>query len=118
MADNQGEKTEKPSPKRLKDARERGQIARSRDLSVAAGSLAATGALALTGSFLLHRLAAAVADGFVRMGRAPLHDLRPEDLSPMVSSGGVLIALAVGPVAFAGAAAGLLAAIAQSGFVV
>jgi flagellar biosynthesis protein FlhB len=45
MADQVGEKTEKPSGKRLKEARERGQVAVSRDVSMAFGSLAATGVL-------------------------------------------------------------------------
>src|SRR5438477_330814 len=40
MADGAGEKTEKPSAKRLKDARERGQVAISRDVSTALGSRA------------------------------------------------------------------------------
>ena len=34
------ERTEKPSPKKLREAREKGQVPRSRDLSVAAASLA------------------------------------------------------------------------------
>ena len=37
-----GEKTEKPSAKRLKDARKKGQIARSKDLAMAAATVAAT----------------------------------------------------------------------------
>ncbi len=40
-----GERTEKPSAKKLKDARERGQVARSRDLSAAMSLAAATLAL-------------------------------------------------------------------------
>ena len=43
MADEStGEKTEKASPKKLKDAREKGQVVRSRDLVVALASLAIT----------------------------------------------------------------------------
>jgi len=41
MADNAG-KTEKPTPKRLREAREKGQIAKSPDLGTWAGMLAAT----------------------------------------------------------------------------
>jgi flagellar biosynthesis protein FlhB len=37
-----GEKTEKPTAKRLKDARKKGQIARSKDLALAAASVAAS----------------------------------------------------------------------------
>jgi acetyl-CoA carboxylase carboxyltransferase component len=44
-----GEKSEKPTEKKLKDARKRGQIPRSRDLALAAASIAATFALARLG---------------------------------------------------------------------
>ena len=44
-----GERTEKPTPKRIKDARERGQVARSRDLSAALSFAAVTLGLAWLG---------------------------------------------------------------------
>ena len=47
------ERTEKATPKRLKDARKKGQIARSRDLALAAASVAATMALARLGAHLV-----------------------------------------------------------------
>ena len=52
------ERSEKPSAKRLKDARKKGQVVRSRDLAVAAASVAATMALAGFGARLLHGLGA------------------------------------------------------------
>jgi flagellar biosynthesis protein FlhB len=51
MADEN--KTEKPTAKKLKEARDKGQIARSRDLALAAASVAATIALAKLGGRLL-----------------------------------------------------------------
>ena len=48
-----GEKTEKPTGRRLSEAKRRGQIARSRDLTVAFSTLVATGVL---GMFGLNRL--------------------------------------------------------------
>ena len=44
-----GEKTEKPSAQRLKDARKRGDVARSRDLAMAIALLAVVFVLAKTG---------------------------------------------------------------------
>lgn len=117
MADFHGERTERPTPKRLKEARERGQVATSRDLSMAISSLAATGVLVGTGSFLLHRLGRVIAEFVARIGHAPLRDIGPEDLVPIVTAGGVLLAIVVGPVAVAAAAAGILGTMAQSGFV-
>src|SRR5262245_60377526 len=117
MADFHGERSERPSPKRLKDARERGQVARSRDLSMALASLAATGVLVATGMFLLGRLGRITSEFLARMGSAPLRDIQPEDLVPIVTRGGALIALVVSPVALAAAAAGILGAVAQGGFV-
>jgi flagellar biosynthesis protein FlhB len=116
MADQVGEKTEKPSAKRLKEARERGQVAVSRDVSTALGSLAATGALVGAGSFLLHRLTAAITDGLSRLGDAPLRDMKAEDLVPLVMSGGAVVALTAGPIAVAAAATGVLSSVLQSGF--
>jgi flagellar biosynthetic protein FlhB len=116
MADEVGEKTEKPSAKRLKDARERGQVAVSKDVSMALGSLAATGVLVGAGSFLLHRLTATLTDGLAHFGDAPLREMKGEDLVPLVMSGGALVALTAGPVAIAAAASGVFGAVLQSGF--
>ena len=116
MAEQVGERTEKPTPKRLKEARERGQVAVSRDVSMAAGSLAATGVLVSAGSFLLHRLTTTVTESLSHFGDAPLREMRAEDLVPLVMSGGALVALTAGPVALAAAASGVLSAVVQSGF--
>jgi flagellar biosynthetic protein FlhB len=116
MAEQTGEKTEKPSAKRLKDARERGQVAISRDVSTALGSLAATGVLVTAGSFLLHRLTATIAGGLAHLGDAPLRDMKGEDLVPLVMTGGTLVALTAGPVAIAAAATGVFSSVLQSGF--
>jgi flagellar biosynthetic protein FlhB len=67
MADQPAaEKTEKPTPKRLKEARERGQVARSQDLTAWAGILATVVLLQLT----VHRGASAMTDVLQHMGVA------------------------------------------------
>lgn len=116
MADEQGEKTEKPSPKRLKDARERGEVATSRDLSLAAGSLAATGALVAAGSFVMRRLVGEISRSLMHLGDLSRHDITSETLGLLVVAGGGLLAVTAGPVALAAAAAGVFSSVAQSGF--
>jgi flagellar biosynthetic protein FlhB len=116
MAEQVGEKTEKPSVKRLKEARERGQVAVSRDVSMALGSLASTGVLVAAGSFFLQRLAATITGTLSHFGDAPLREMRGEDLVPLVMSGGTLVALTAGPIALAAAATGVLSSVLQSGF--
>src|SRR5438128_5390220 len=116
MAAQTGEKTEKPSPKKLREARERGQVAISRDVSMALGSLAATGVLVAAGSFLLHRLTSAIVDSLSHFGDTPLREISGQDLVPLVISGGTIIALTAGPVAIAAAATGVLSSVLQTGF--
>jgi flagellar biosynthetic protein FlhB len=115
MAD-QSEKHLPPSAKRIKDARERGQIASSRDLSSALGSLAATGVLVVVGAVLIGRMAGHVGDALRRLGDAPTRDLTPNDVMPLVASGGVLLAMTAGPVAIAAAGAALFGSLAQTQF--
>jgi flagellar biosynthetic protein FlhB len=53
MADNeQGEKTEQPTPKRLEEARKKGQVVRSQDLSTAAVILTVGGGLHFLGGYM------------------------------------------------------------------
>ncbi len=57
MADDMGEKTEDATPRRLGEARNRGQVAKSQDLGSAVTLLMATALLALMGGGLLESLA-------------------------------------------------------------
>lgn len=52
-----GSKTEEPTPRRLKEARKRGEIGKSRELVAAAGLFAGAGALALVGPAITSGLA-------------------------------------------------------------
>jgi flagellar biosynthetic protein FlhB len=58
MAENNDaqERTERPTPKRLEDARRKGQIPRSRDLSAAAVTMSAAAALYMMGDHLAGKL--------------------------------------------------------------
>jgi flagellar biosynthetic protein FlhB len=74
-----GEPTEEPTPRRLRQARERGQIAYSGDFASAAGFLAATGALVAGAAYLGRQLTRVTRDGLERAaagdGAAPAEAL-------------------------------------------
>jgi flagellar biosynthetic protein FlhB len=61
MAESNGDKQEKPTAKRLKDAKEKGQVARSRELGAAFGLVAAALSLAWLGTDLARAMAARLA---------------------------------------------------------
>ena len=115
MADDQGEKTEKPSQKKLKDAREKGQVARSRDATMAVTSLAATGILVWLGPWIMERLANQVSVGLTAVGQAAGRDIQPEDLTQMVLVNGGMVGLLVGPIALVCIVASLTSSAAQGG---
>jgi len=111
------DRTEQPTHKRLRDAREKGQVVRSRDLAIAAASVAATVALAKMGGRLVSGLADHLASGLAHFGDAPLHDVAAGDITSEVMSGAWLIALLVGPIAIATMAVGVAMHGMQGGWV-
>jgi flagellar biosynthetic protein FlhB len=114
MADSQDDRTEKATPKKLKDAKEEGQVARSRDLNLAVSTLTATGMLVWTGPAAVDRLTSTLTEALTRVGRSGA-DLHPEDLTSLVLTSGAVIGLVVGPIAIAAALAGVGMAAAQGG---
>jgi flagellar biosynthetic protein FlhB len=115
MADEQGEKTEKPSAKKFKEAREKGQVARSRDLNSALTLMAVTGALGMLGHQLIARLAASVGDALTSLPARAAHDVTGGDLATLVLENGALIALLVGPIAVTAALVSVGVSAAQGG---
>jgi flagellar biosynthetic protein FlhB len=95
------DRTEQATPKKVKDARKKGQIARSRDLAVAAASVAATIALARMGGRLLYGLAGRLGNDLAHFGDSPLRPVSGGDLAHLVVTSGTLIASLVGPIAMA-----------------
>jgi flagellar biosynthetic protein FlhB len=95
------EKTEKPTAKRLKDARDKGQVARSKDLALAAASVAATIALARFGERLMRGLGEVMARDLTHFADTPLRTVTEGDLMNLVLDGGKTMALLVGPIAMA-----------------
>jgi flagellar biosynthetic protein FlhB len=107
-----GEQTEKPTRKRLEDARKKGQIARSRDLALAAASVGATFALARLGARLIGGLEERLALDLVRLGDAATRDLTGAEVAGIVAGGSSLIAWLVGPIAITT----MVAAVGMHGF--
>ena len=114
MADD---RTEKPTPRRLREARRKGQVARSRDL-VQAGTLAASlVALVWVGEGLVDGLGLAVRNGLAGLHRFPARDLRVEEMSVFALSGLRTLAVLVGPVALTALVATLALFSIQGGWV-
>jgi flagellar biosynthesis protein FlhB len=95
------DRSELPTAKRLTDAREKGQVARSRDLALAAAAVAATVALAKLGSRLINGLTERLASDLAHFGDAPLETISAGDVTSQAIQGALLIALLVGPIAIA-----------------
>jgi flagellar biosynthetic protein FlhB len=112
-----GEKTEKASARKLKEARDKGQVVRSRDLVVAFTSLAITLALASTGGAMMARLAGRMGAGLKQIGDRPLAAVSPVDLATMVTGDLALLALIAGPLLVAAAFVTVAGNVAQSGWV-
>jgi flagellar biosynthesis protein FlhB len=107
MAETQGEKTEKPTAKKVKDAREKGRLARSRDLAVAGATVAATMALASYGERLVVGLGERMANDLSHFGDAAVRTIEPGDITRVVMQGGILLVTLVGPIALATMVAGV-----------
>ncbi len=111
------DKTEKPTSRRLRDARRKGQVARSRDL-VHSGALAASlMALMWIGTSALERLGLAVRNALQGLDRFPAHDLRPEEMTSIAFSGLWVITAVAGPIALAAIVSALFLFSAQGGWV-
>jgi flagellar biosynthetic protein FlhB len=110
------ERTEQPTAKRLRDARDKGQIARSRDVQDTVQLTATVMALLWMGSFMVRALADRVAiglDGLDTAGRRPLAPL--ELTSTVAGHLGALVTI-VGPVTLAAMIGGLVAVSMQGGW--
>lgn len=111
------ERTEQPTGKKLRDAREKGQLPRSRDLGGAASLFATVTVLAWMGERMLSTLTAAVKHWLTRMGQSPLTSIDASEVSAIAVSGAGTIGMIAGPVAVAAVAATVAMQTAQGGVV-
>src|SRR5919202_2041086 len=106
-----GEKTEKATPKRREEARKKGQVARSQDLNGALVLIGGLIAVAVWGPHMMEKLGESMRATIALMG-----DPRSVDatlLGQLFMDGGKTIAMAVGPIAGACIAAGVIANVIQ-----
>lgn len=108
------DRTEKATPKRRKDARKKGQVARSADLNGSVVLIAALGGLSAFGPAVVDR-AAEQMRGFFAQAGDPSVVSQPAVGGLLVEAGGAA-ALAVGPLALACLCAGVCANLVQVGF--
>ncbi len=111
------ERSEKPTGKKLGDAKNRGEIARSRDLALAGASVVATMAMGRWGGRLYDGLTERVRHDLAHFGDAPLEPVVEGDLVGLVVTTGLLLAKLVGPIAVATMAAGVAVHGLQGGWV-
>lgn len=118
MAGNQqqGDRTEKPTTKRKKDARERGQVARSRDLAGAISLVAATGAVGWLGARVVGLLGGRLGVGLNAMADQAHATLTPASIGGGLLSDMGLLAAAAGPPALVAAAASIVVSGVQTGW--
>ncbi|MCG3180656.1 MAG: Flagellar biosynthetic protein FlhB [Phycisphaerae bacterium] len=114
MADHEemGEKTERPTPHKLQEARESGQVAKSTDLTAALALLGALVTLNLLGPSILRQLA-----GLTGRMLGGDGSLRPESMLASARASFSTAANVVLPLVLAAAAAAFLANLVQVGFI-
>jgi len=95
------DKTEKPTGRRLKQARKKGQIARSRDLAGALSLLAGVMVLGWTGTTMAQTLGGQVRRALLRMGEAPLAGIGPGEVSTLAIEAAATLGAVCGPLALA-----------------
>ena len=118
MATPAGEKTEKPTARRLKDAREKGEVARSRDLSSALSLFAVTMALGWFGSGLFGAVRDRLVAALRGLGDHPLAAVASTDLSTMVWADLWRCTATAGPLLLLAGLVSTAASIAQVGWAI
>ena len=112
--DSGAEKTLDPSEKRLRESRERGEVARSKELTTAAVTITASVALLMSGRSVGVQLAGIFRDSF-RVDHQSLED--PSSLTTALAHAIVVALGAVTPILAAAAIAAFLAPLALGGWI-
>lgn len=117
MAFNQGDRTEKPTGKRLNDARKKGQVPRSADLGQAMALGAVLIVLVWGGGAMVQQVGRVLSEGLTRVGDWSTRDLQAGDLTGLAVTGARDLVLLTAPIAVAAAAVSVLVASLQGGWV-
>jgi flagellar biosynthetic protein FlhB len=110
------ERTEQPTGKKLRDAREKGQLARSREVHDAFQLAAVLIALTYFGRVMVEGLSRQVVDGLEAMGRKAHHTVTAGDFTGLAMEMGLTVLVLVGPIAAASILGGIGSVAAQGGW--
>jgi flagellar biosynthetic protein FlhB len=110
------ERTEQPTAKRLRDAAERGQVARSKEVQDVVQLGAALMTLSWVGSYMVRSLADKVGSGLAHVDGVAHRTVMPAELTGMATGYLWTLLLIVGPVMATALVAGLAAVSAQGGW--
>lgn len=111
-----GDRTEKPTSKRLKDARERGQLARSRDLTDAFHLGTALMVFAYWGPTMMNGLGATMSVGILRLGEARQRAVSSGEVADLAIAAIAQAGWLVAPLVIGAVAATAASTQAQGGF--
>src|SRR5688572_6266063 len=114
---SQGEKTEKPTGRRLDEAKRKGNVARSRDLVQIGSMVAALGVLVYLGPWMVARMGGVIEDGVAYAIQHGARDIQAGHLSTLVRQDLGVFAMLVAPLLAAAVAAVLLLTTVQGGMV-
>jgi flagellar biosynthesis protein FlhB len=117
MASQGGEKTEKPSARRLDDARKKGQVVRSKDLVQVASLAASLGVLVFLGPSMVRRLGLLLQTGITDAMAIGLGDVQAGDVAPRLVGGITQIGLLTAPLLAAALGGLFLVTTAQGGWI-
>jgi flagellar biosynthesis protein FlhB len=109
-----GEKTEKATPKKRKEAREKGQVARSTDLQGAVVLIAGIVAIGSAGPALVQRMGGVMRGAIEQMSDPSI--VSKQGIGLLMMSAGKATLLAVAPIALACMLAGIAASVGMVGF--
>jgi flagellar biosynthesis protein FlhB len=117
MASQGGEKTEKPSARRLDDARKKGQVVRSKDLVQVASLVASLGVLVFLGPSMVRQLGLLLETGIGDAMTLGLRDVGANEVARRFVSGITRIGLLTAPLLAAALGGMFLVTTAQGGWI-
>ena len=116
MAGHLSDRTEKPTQKRLKDARQRGQVSRSRDLAAALSLTAVTITLGWYGARMLALLHDRIAGTLATLGDHARGVVEGPALGSLIWANIGVLAVVAGPIALVAAGVSVATSVAQTGW--
>ncbi|MBJ7332211.1 MAG: EscU/YscU/HrcU family type III secretion system export apparatus switch protein [Solirubrobacteraceae bacterium] len=109
-----GEKTEAPTPKKVDEARQKGQVARSQDLTGAIVTLVGIMTVGITGPRIIELMADTMEHTLMRAATPQI--VTREGIGPIVSEAGMHVVQSIWPIALACCIAAFVALVGQIGF--